>query len=101
MVRAWPEFSDTARLGPIGPDAQAQAVADAARPWVVLTLIVVASGGCLVVTRNRRWRGIRAIASGLALFAWVGAAIAADNAAPTSSQPEFSLEWGSCSRCSS
>jgi hypothetical protein len=82
------------RLGPIGPDAAAQTVADAARPWVALTLIVVALGGCVMVTTTRRWRGIRAIAAGLALSAWVGAAIAADNAGPTPSRAEFSLEWG-------
>jgi hypothetical protein len=67
---------------------------DAARPWVALTLIIVALGGSLTVTRNRRWRGIRAMAAGLALSAWVGAAIAADNAAPKHSRAEFSLEWG-------
>jgi len=80
-------------LWPIGPDAQAQTVADAARPWVALTLIVVALGGCLVTT-SRRWRGIRAIAAGLALSVWVEGAIAADTATPKSSRAEFSLEWG-------
>jgi hypothetical protein len=82
------------RLGPIGPDAEAQTVAGAARPWVALTLIVVALGGCAMVTTNRRWRGIRAIAAGLALSAWVGAAIAADDAVPTPARAEFTLEWG-------
>lgn len=43
---------------------------------------------------NQRWRGIRAIAAGLALSAWVEAAIAADNAAPKRSRADFSLEWG-------
>jgi hypothetical protein len=72
----------------------AQAVADAARPWVALTLIVVALGGGVMVTRTPRWRGARAIAAGLALSACVAAAIAADNAAPKHSRAEFSLEWG-------
>jgi len=81
-------------LGPIGPDVAAQAVADAARPWAALTLFVVVLGGCMVITSNRRWRGIRAIAAGLALSAWVEAAIAADNATPTRSRADFSLELG-------
>jgi len=81
------------RLGPIGPDAEAQTVAGAARPWIAITLIVVALGGCLVTT-SRRWRGIRAIAAGLALSVWVEGAIAADTATPKSSRAEFSLEWG-------
>ena len=81
-------------LGPIGPDPPAQAVADAARPWAALTLFVVALGGSLVVTMNRRWRGIRAIAAGLALSAWVEAAIAADTATPKRSRADFSLEMG-------
>lgn len=81
-------------LGPIGPDLQAQAVADAARPWAALTLFIVALGGCLVVTMNRRWRGIRVIAAGLALSAWVEAAIAVDAATPTGSRADFSLEMG-------
>lgn len=81
-------------LGPIGPDAQAQSVADAARPWVVLTLAVVALGGCLVVAMNRRWRVIRPIAAGLALSTWIGAAIAAGDGAPKHSGAELSLEWG-------
>jgi hypothetical protein len=89
-----PLFYGKAPLGPIGPDAEAQAVADAARPWVGLTLIIVALGGGLMVTKDRRWRGIRAIAAGLALAAWAGAAIAADNAVPKDSRAEFSLEWG-------
>ena len=79
---------------PIGPDPGAQPMADAARPWVTLTLIVVAVGGCLVVIMNRRWRGIRAIASGLALAAWVEAAIAADTATPKSLRQESSVDWG-------
>ena len=82
------------RLGPIGPDAEAQAAADAARPWVVATLIVVALGGSLVAVLKRRWRGVRAIAAALGLSAWIGAGIAAHKAAPTSSSAEFSLEWG-------
>jgi len=81
-------------LGPIGPDSQAQAIADATRPWAALTLFVVVLGGCLVVVMNRRWRGVRVIAAGLALSAWVGAAITADNSAPAHSREEFSLEWG-------
>jgi hypothetical protein len=48
----------------------------------------------VVVTKNRCWRGIRAIAAGLALSGWVGAAIAADEAAPMHSRAEYSLEWG-------
>ena len=81
-------------LGPIGSDPSAQAVADGARPWAALTLFIVALGGCLVVTMNRRWRGIRAIAAGLALSAWVEAAIAADTAVPKRSRADFSLEMG-------
>lgn len=80
--------------GPVGPDEQAQSIAAAARPWVALTLIVVAVGGSLMVTTNPRWRGIRAIAAGLALCAWVGAAIAADDAVPKHAWGEFSLEVG-------
>jgi hypothetical protein len=79
---------------PIGHDTQAQPIAEAARPWVALTLIVVAVGGCLMVTTNPRWRGIRAIAAGLALSAWVAAAIAADDAVLKHSWGDFNLELG-------
>ena len=86
--------SGSSRLGPIGPDADAQAVADAARPWVTLTLVLVAVGGCLVVLTDRRWRGIRAIATGLALSTWVEASSAARTAVPKQSQADFSLKIG-------
>lgn len=87
-------IKEQANRGPIGPDPQAQTVAAAARPWAALALVVAAFGGCLVATRNRRWRGIRAIAAGLALSSWVGAAVAADDAAPKHSRAEYNLEWG-------
>ena len=61
---------------------------------MTLTLVLVAVGGCLVVLTDRRWRGIRAIATGLALSTWVEASSAARTAVPKQSQADFSLKIG-------
>jgi hypothetical protein len=82
------------RLGPVGPDHPAQTASDAARPWTIITLFSVALGGCLVVIVNRHWRGVGAVATGVALMAWVEAGIAFDRSVPKRSTEEFSLEVG-------
>lgn len=81
-------------LGPIGPDLAAQKAADAARPWTLLTLVAVVVGGCLVLTKTRHWRQIRAVAVGVGLTAWVAAALAVEDAAPKESSLDYSLESG-------
>jgi hypothetical protein len=83
-----------ARLGPIGLDPEAQTAADAARRWTIITLFAVVVGGCLVATTTRHWRAIRAVAAGLGLSAWFGAAIAFESAEPKRSAAEFNLEIG-------
>jgi hypothetical protein len=78
-------------LGPIGPDPAAQKAADAARPWMLLTLVAVLVGGGLVLTRTRHWRYVRAVAAGLGMTAWVAAALAVEAAAPNDSYSNYSL----------
>ena len=56
------------RLGPIGPDAEAQAVSAAAQPWAITLLIVAVVGTGSMLAARRRWRLV-SIAMSLAAFA--------------------------------
>ena len=56
--------------------------------------MAVVVGGCLVLTKTRHWRLIRAVAAGVGLTAWGAAALAVEAAAAKDSALDYSLESG-------
>ena len=80
------------RLGPIGPDLEAQAALGRARPWTATALVIVALGACLAVALKRRRRAAVAIAATVAFAALIQAGFAITDGPPT--QADVSIEKG-------
>ena len=57
------------KLGPIGPDPEAQAVSRDARPWTITGLLLALIGAGLAVGLSRHWRAATAISAGATLLA--------------------------------
>jgi lysylphosphatidylglycerol synthetase-like protein (DUF2156 family) len=62
-------FANGVKLGPIGPDPEAQAVSREARPWTIAALLLAMLGAGLVIGLSRHWRAASATSAGATLLA--------------------------------
>jgi hypothetical protein len=62
-------FARGVKLGPIGPDPEAQAVSREARPWTITGLLLALLGAGLAVGLSRHWRSATAVSAGATLLA--------------------------------
>ena len=62
-------FEGRVKLGPIGPDPEAQAVSREARPWTITGLLLALLGAGLAVGLSRHWRAASATSAGVTLVA--------------------------------
>jgi len=80
------------RLGPIGPDPEAQAVLRRARLWTVTALMLAALGGCMAAALDRRRRPVVATVATAASAALILAGSAMTGGPPA--QDGVSIEKG-------
>ena len=64
-----PLLAEGVKLGPIGPDPEAQAVSREAQPWTIAALLLALLGAGLVVGLSRHWRAASATSAGATLLA--------------------------------